>query len=107
MSRSNGQPGVNVAGYVAGSFGLAHGVRASIKALESVGIPFAINEFRLPGTAVIDNPYLRRVTTESPYRVNLIHVNPDYFENLLGAFGKDYFRNRYNIGFWAWETPKF
>lgn len=41
-----------------------------------------------------------------PYRINLIHLNPDGLQAGVWKLGLGTFRGRYNIGFFLWEQPE-
>lgn len=100
------QLGVNIAGYVSGEFGLGEGVRANIRSLEAAQIPFVINNFTLCPHRQLDKTY-ENFCPENPYAINLIQVNADEIKTFREKNGEHYFKNRYNIGFWAWELPEF
>nr|WP_222533432.1 glycosyltransferase family 4 protein [Azospirillum sp. 412522] len=86
--------GVNVFGYVASRTALGQNMRASIAALEAMGLPFAVPPMVPTGQSPV----------ERLYPVNLIHFG------LIGAptdmlnHGIDRFRGAYNIGLLMWET---
>ena len=98
--------GINIAGYVSGEFGIGEGVRANIRAVEAAGIPFAINNFTRSPHRKQDNTY-QNFSQDNPYPINLIQVNADEVPTFLKHTGSRYLKNRYNIGFWAWELPEF
>jgi glycosyltransferase involved in cell wall biosynthesis len=102
--------GINVAGYIKGEFGLAEGARANIRSIKAAGIPYTVNN--------INNAYHRSLDSthsdgdfsqDNPYAVNLVNVNPEHLPDLISSGNLDtqYFQNRYNIGFWYWELPRF
>lgn len=43
----------------------------------------------------------------SDSEINVVCVNADQFENFAHSVGPDFFRDRYTIGYWAWETERF
>ncbi|HLO48602.1 MAG TPA: glycosyltransferase [Kamptonema sp.] len=98
--------GINISGYINGEFGIGEGVRANIRAIEAAGIPFVINNFTKSPHRKQDASY-QNFTQENPYPVNLIQVNADEVNNFIKFAGSSYLKNRYNIGFWAWELPTF
>jgi FkbM family methyltransferase len=96
--------GINVCGYIRGEIGLGSATRAYIAALESLGIPLALNDVPKSFVPHPDNPAFSGVTqTSNPYRVNLVVVPPHNHEVVAELMGPDYFRDRYNIGVWFWE----
>ncbi|MDQ2100213.1 MAG: glycosyltransferase family 4 protein [Tychonema bourrellyi B0820] len=98
--------GINIAGYINGEFGIGEGVRANIRALESTNIPFTINNFTRSPHRNQDTTY-QNFSPDNPHPINLIQVNADEVNTFIKHSGSSYFKNRYNIGFWAWEIPEF
>ncbi len=98
--------GINIAGYINGEFGIGEGVRANIRAIETTNIPFTINNFPRSPNRNQDTTY-QNFNQDNPYPINLIQVNADEVNTFLKYSGSSYFKNRYNIGFWAWEIPEF
>lgn len=99
--------GVNISGYVNSEFGLGEGVRSSIRALEAVHIPFVINNCTFNTFhRKLDSTYTD-FSDDNPYPINIIHVNGDMINFFLNSVGIEYFKNKYNIGFWAWELADF
>lgn len=103
--------GINVAGHINGDFGLAEGVRSTLKAMESTDIPFVMNDLPII-TSPRSNTTYTNFSPDNPYPVNLVHTNPNwvyqgYYGRVFPLFGPEYFPHRYNIGFWFWELPQF
>ena len=99
-----GERGVNVAGYINAESGVGEAARANIRALEKVGIPFSLNNISSPSRQ--GDTTHTNIVKKNPYVFKLIHANPDNFNALLGDRGVQYFKNKYNIGFWYWELSK-
>ncbi|MBP5975111.1 glycosyltransferase [Brasilonema sp. CT11] len=100
-------PGVNIAGYINSEFGLGEGVRSTIRALEAVDIPFVINNCTFNTFhRKLDDTYTN-FSDENPHPINIVHVNGDMINFFLNSVGIEYFKNKYNIGLWAWELPDF
>lgn len=100
--------GVNVAGFVKGELGIGEGVRATIRAIETTGIPYVINNIISTPHRNSDFTYQDKFSQENPYPINIFQVNAHEVNTFIkrGAIEK-YFPRRYNIGFWAWELTKF
>ena len=103
--------GVNLAGYFTGRFGIAASARAFATALATAQVPNVL-------TNVVSATHGERhfgshpFTDINPYAINLIHVNPDTAEEFILSRtsllrGPRYFKDRYNIGIWYWETSNF
>ena len=59
--------GINIAGYINGEFGIGEGVRANIRAVEAVNIPFNINNFTLSPHRKQDTTY-QNFSQDNPSR---------------------------------------
>jgi glycosyltransferase involved in cell wall biosynthesis len=98
--------GVNIAGYLTAESGLGQAARLGLHALACAGIPHAANNVPIPelqNNETIDVQF----DSANPYMFNLVWVNVDQADHFAWSKGKSYFRDHYNIGFWAWETPEF
>lgn len=108
------QNGVNLIGYIRTEIGLGEACRLMAKAFDAVELPFGIVNFADPGARSArndDRTWIHKEMDEAPFNVNFFHMNAS---NLRAAYdhpfhplGKDVFRNRFNIGYWAWELPEF
>lgn len=96
--------GVNIIGHVSGEFGLGGGVRGTIRALEAANIPFAIRDMKESSQRNLDSTY-KDFSSDHSYPINVVHTNPH--ESLLNAIDPNFFKDRYNIGFWIWELTVF
>ncbi|NEP04171.1 MAG: glycosyltransferase, partial [Okeania sp. SIO4D6] len=99
--------GINIAGFVKGELGIGEGVRATLRAVETTNIPFVINNIISTPHRNSDQTY-QNFTQENPHPINLFQVNANEVKTFLKKTTvRQYFTNKYNIGFWAWELPKF
>ncbi|MDY7007075.1 MAG: glycosyltransferase, partial [Cyanobacteriota bacterium] len=99
--------GINIAGFVKGELGIGEGVRATLRAVETTNIPFVINNIISTPHRNSDKTY-QTFTQENPHPINLFQVNANEVKTFLKKpTVRQYFTNKYNIGFWAWELPKF
>ncbi|MEG4043675.1 glycosyltransferase [Microcoleus sp. Pol17_C1] len=94
--------GINFVGHVSGEYGLGEGARGTLRGLESVGIPFTINDIKVDWHRNLDDSYTN-ISQNIQYPINLIHINPG--DGMIEGLGSEYFKGRYNIGYWAWELP--
>ncbi len=99
--------GINVAGYINTESGLGEGVRSTLRALENARIPFVLNNCDFNREHRKLDSSFTNFSNENPYPVNLIQINGDQINRFVNFFGSDYFKNRYNIGYWAWEMLDF
>ncbi len=103
----NQQLGVNIAGFIQSELGIGEGVRSIIRAVETTDIPFVINNINLPSHRNADTSY-QKFSPDNPHPINILQINANEVNTFMkkGVLQK-YLNNHYNIGFWAWELPKF
>ena len=94
--------GINFVGHLSGEYGLGEGARATLRAIEAVNIPFVLRDIKVDWHRNLDASYTK-FSEEQPYPINLVHMVPE--AGLLNLIRPEYFKERYNIGFWAWELP--
>ncbi|MDF0552052.1 glycosyltransferase family 4 protein [Kamptonema sp. UHCC 0994] len=104
FNNANFNFGVNIIGHVSGEFGLGGGVRGTIKAIEAANIPFTIRDLKEDSQRNLDSTYTN-FSSKPSYPINIVHTNPH--ESLLNSIDTEFFKDRYNIGFWIWELPVF
>lgn len=97
--------GVNLVGFLNSEKGLGEAVRSEIRDLEAAEIPYILNNVEDPG-AENSEKVIAQVSEHNPYNINLIHMNADQIP-LFARRHKEYFFDRYNIGYWVWELPSF
>ena len=85
--------GVSLIGDIHCGSGLAEASRANLQCLQYAGIPTQ----EVPMTDVC----LSKL--ESPYKVMLIHTNPDQLERICELLPTQQWRGKYVIGEWVWE----
>ena len=98
--------GVNVSGYLDTESGMGEAARASIRSLEAVGVPVALNNVSSK-LRTRDTSYTGRFGETNPHPFNLVHLNADNMGWFADGRGRAYFRNRYTIGYWFWELAAF
>lgn len=99
--------GATLIGYADGVLGMGEHVRMSAETLARTTTPFGVLDID-PG------PHHKRagvagnipMVEDNRFRANIFHVNADQMLHAYCQLGSDFFRNRYNIGFWAWELSK-
>lgn len=100
--------GINVVGHLTDETGVGEVARASMKALDKLGVPIA---YTLVATArniarKHDESTLH-FPTGNPYQFNWLHVNADHTDVVYKELGEDFFKHKYTIGYWAWELDRF
>lgn len=100
--------GINLAGFVKGEFGLGQASRANIQSLKAMDVPLVLNNIDSDWHRNLDSSYSTdHFTVDNPYPINFVNVNAEHIPELLRYLGDGYFENKYNIGFWSWELPKY
>lgn len=97
--------GMNVLGHLRSEKGVGEMVRSNLRVLEAAGIPFIANDFVDQESENVEQGPAN-LSADNPYKTNLISVNAD----VLASYRKinpHYMRQRFNIGYWAWELPEF
>ena len=96
--------GVNLYGFFKAENGLAQGVKLYAGALEESGVPHVLlNTDFLDWLPQEDTDFDSRLAKENRYAVNVIHINPDQWQEACGMFPRSQFDGHYNIGVWLWE----
>lgn len=104
VQRPAASAGANLIGYAHAELGMGEHVRMSAAALEGTGVPFGVVNFNV-GVASRQQAVLEhgRLATGNPHVANLFHINADQMLLAFCTLGHEFFRGRYNIGYWAWE----
>jgi glycosyltransferase involved in cell wall biosynthesis len=103
--------GVNYVGYLRSDLGLGEAARGNITAIEKHGWDVVLVDVsRLAGSTRncwrIDDE-MAALDAGKAHEINIIHVNADQLLLARDHLGSGFFQGRYNIGVWAWETPRF
>ena len=100
--------GVNLVGYLRSEMGVGESSRYAALAIRKAGIPL-----RLRSVDSRRGPYRTtdgRAGAEAetfPHSFNLFYVNADQAQIVMDRLGRDFTRDKYNIGFWTWELEDF
>ena len=105
-TRTEDRFGANLVGYAFGEFGMGEHVRMVARALSTTETPFGVLDHHVGLHGAGDRSVTDWVTDTAEFGVNIFHVNADVYPLLYFKHGPDFFRNRYTIGFWAWELSQ-
>jgi glycosyltransferase involved in cell wall biosynthesis len=97
--------GLNIAGYFRSENGLGEGGRLIVAMVEAAGLPYRTQTFAGPHSRQ-KHAYTDRGEAGS-YDVNIACVNAEQMPRFAGQVGPDFFKGRYTIGTWFWETEEF
>lgn len=99
--------GVSLVGYLGREMGMGEHIRNTHQALSAIGV----SVHRIDGNLhpVTRPAYLSHERDEGPcpYAGSIIHINADMMPATRLKLGEAFFRDRYVIGFWAWELSAF
>jgi len=98
--------GVNVAGYLRTESGVGQASRGYVQALRSLGVPISLRDLSCLSGNRAQDENLTEFDKRLPYDTNLICADIEPLFGLIGELG-DAFFDRYNVGIWAWELPRF
>lgn len=99
-------PGVNVAGFFKGEYGIGDSSRAFSRLIRESGLPAVFLNIHSREHRNLDTsfgPY----ATDNPHSVNLMTFSADYARRFHRDRGARFSRGRYNIALWFWELEKF
>ena len=100
--------GVNLIASITGDSGLGQSSRLIANVLEHSDIPHVIYNYVYSYSLKMeDTTYADRISTELPYDINLVHINPRELGPALFRLPKSMWSNQYNIAFWLWELEDF
>jgi hypothetical protein len=99
--------GVNVVGYLRDESGWGAAARGYVRALRTLRIPIALTGLSDLSSNRSEDRSLEKVDADYPYDVNLVCVDAAQHFAIVSHIGAELFEDRYNIGAWAWELPRF
>lgn len=100
--------GINLLGEPRMEIGLGQSVRLIADVLERSKYPFTIREIQwATNVRRGDHSWDHRISQDSPYGINLVHINPQELGLTYIKEDKEIWKDRYNIGFWLWELEDF
>lgn len=100
--------GVNLIGDIRMEIGLGQSMRLLANQLEQSHYDFGIYNLSMAeGIRRSDRSWDHRIMDDTPYGINLFHINPQELGMAYLNLGGDFWKNKYNIGFWLWELEDF
>lgn len=103
--------GVNVLGFVRNYFGLAQQAISIGSSLQKAGVPVSYIDcsYLSPAQTVrcLPQEIEQRLSTKPIYNCTLLSLNSDMFVPLYLGLGHQFFENRYNIHYGAWELEHY
>ena len=105
--KTNKQPGVNLIGYLDTESGVGESARGMVRAIDTLDIQVNLNNLEQQWLRRNHSSYSLRFTKNTNYPVNLACVNADQTPTLTNTLLSGNFENKYNIGYWYWESTIF
>jgi glycosyltransferase involved in cell wall biosynthesis len=99
--------GVNVAGYLHAESGLGSAVRRYVQAIRAVNIPHALVDLSDLQANRAEDRSLTAGSGDLVHGVNVVVAGIDSHYAVVQKLGQDFFNDRYTVGVWAWELPRF
>jgi glycosyltransferase involved in cell wall biosynthesis len=100
--------GMNIVGYIQSEIGIGESARCCARAARAAGLPFAMHDFQAGNEArAADRTWAPYLGGPPLPGVNVCHINADQLPLAYATLGKEFFEQRYTIGFWHWELPEF
>jgi glycosyltransferase involved in cell wall biosynthesis len=99
--------GVNIAGYFRAELGIGEAARGYVHVIRKLGYATSLYDFSDTAPSRKLDTTFGEFSRDNPFGINLICVNADQVELFASLATEDFFRDRYNVGLWAWELPDF
>jgi glycosyltransferase involved in cell wall biosynthesis len=108
FARSHSRTGMNVVGFLTADLGIGESARCMVRAADAASIPIAVVPLKLNcRNRLGDMTFADRLQDDNPFGVNVIHVDPPVARDIDHHHGPAFRKNKYNIGYFAWELPEF
>ncbi len=108
FARKHTPLGLNIVGYHTAELGIGESARCMVRAADAAALPNAVVPLKLHCKArQNDTTFSARLQENTPYAVNVAHLDAPAAPDLLHHHGEAFFRGKYTIGYWAWELPEF
>jgi glycosyltransferase involved in cell wall biosynthesis len=108
FARSHSRTGMNIVGFLTADLGIGESARCMVRAADAAGIPNALVNLKLNcRNRLGDLTYVGRIGEANPYGANIFHIDPPVARDIDHHHGPEFRRDKYNIGYFAWELPDF
>jgi glycosyltransferase involved in cell wall biosynthesis len=108
FARAHSRTGMNIVGFLTADLGIGESARCMVRAADAASIPSALVPLRLNcRNRLGDLTYESRLQESNPYGANVIHIDPPVARDIDHHHGPEFRKNKYNIGYFAWELPEF
>ncbi len=108
FGRAHTRLGINVVGFLTADLGIGESARCMVRAADAASIPIALVPLKLNcRNKMGDMTFAGRLQESNPYGANVIHIDPPVARDIDHHHGPEFMREKFNIGYFAWELPEF
>ena len=108
FGRSHSRTGMNIVGFLTADLGIGESARCMVRAADAASIPVSLVPLKLNcRNRLGDLTYAGRLQDSNPYGANVFHIDPPVARDIDHHHGVPFRRDKYNIGYFAWELPEF
>jgi len=108
FGRAHTRTGMNVVGFLTADLGIGESARCMVRAADAASIPLALVPLKLNClNRMGDLTYAHRLQDSNPHGVNVFHIDPPVARDIDHHHGPEFMRDKFNIGYFAWELPEF
>jgi glycosyltransferase involved in cell wall biosynthesis len=108
FTRAHARIGMNIIGFLTADLGIGESARCMVRAADAAGIPVALVPLKLNcRNRLGDLTYADRLEDANPHGVNIFHIDPPVARDIDHHHGVAFRKDKYNIGYIAWELPEF
>jgi glycosyltransferase involved in cell wall biosynthesis len=108
FGRAHLRTGMNIVGFLTADLGIGESARCMVRAADAASLPVALVPLKLNcRNRLGDLTYADRLEETNPYGANIFHIDPPVARDIDHHHGAPFRRDKYNIGYFAWELPDF
>lgn len=108
FTRAHLRSGMNVVGFLTAELGIGESARCMVRAADAAAVPTALVALKLNCKNPLgDTTFAARLQEDNPHGVNVFHIDPPVARDIDHHHGAAFCRDRYNVGYFAWELPEF
>ena len=108
FARAHVRTGMNIVGFLTADLGIGESARCMARAADAARLPVALVPLKLNCRNPLgDTTFADRLQDDNPHGVNVFHIDPPVARDIDHHHGAAFRKDRYNIGYFAWELPEF
>lgn len=103
-----GKLGINLVGWYNAQLGIGESVRLAAKSIAATSLNASLVPLKVNCLSAQEK-YRREdeLTSKNPFPINIFHIDPAQCGDIDHHHGGDFRKDKYNIGYWAWELTEF